>query len=113
MTDTNRPDFQPTLRSALVTLRPMTAGDWDGMFAAAADPLVWEVHPVHERYKPEVFRDFFEGGLTSTMCLTIVDPRTDAIIGSSRYHAYDPVLREVEIGWTFLARSYWGGVYNR
>ena len=34
------------------------------------------------------------------------------VIGSSRYHAYDERKSEVEIGWTFLARSRWGGSYN-
>src|SRR5262249_13198639 len=31
-------------------------------------------------------------------------------IGASRYYWFEP--DELEIGWTFLARSYWGGVYN-
>jgi RimJ/RimL family protein N-acetyltransferase len=34
------------------------------------------------------------------------------MIGSTRYHGYDPAASEVEIGWTFLARSRWGGRYN-
>jgi RimJ/RimL family protein N-acetyltransferase len=37
---------------------------------------------------------------------------TGQVIGSSRFHAYDQDLDEVEIGWTFLARAYWGGRYN-
>ena len=37
---------------------------------------------------------------------------TGQVIGSSRFHAYDPDLDEAEIGWTFLARAYWGGRYN-
>ena len=39
--------------------------------------------------------------------------RTDASIGSSRYYGYEPELSEIEIGWTFLARSHWGGRANR
>jgi N-acetyltransferase len=35
------------------------------------------------------------------------------VIGSSRFHGYDEAAGEVEIGWTFLARSHWGGQYNR
>lgn len=35
------------------------------------------------------------------------------MIGSFRYHGYDPAESVVEIGWTFLARSHWGGRYNR
>jgi RimJ/RimL family protein N-acetyltransferase len=34
------------------------------------------------------------------------------VIGSSRYHGYDAEKREIEIGWTFLAKAYWGGSYN-
>ena len=40
------------------------------------------------------------------------DAQTGEMIGSSRYHGYDPARSEVEIGWTFLARKYWGGRYN-
>ena len=83
------------------------------MFAAAADPLIWEVHPVRERYREPVFREFFDSGLESGMAFAIVDRRTATIIGSSRYHDYRPELDELEIGWTFLARSHWGGSYNR
>jgi RimJ/RimL family protein N-acetyltransferase len=35
------------------------------------------------------------------------------VIGSSRYHGYDEAKSEIEIGWTFLARSHWGGTWNR
>jgi len=34
------------------------------------------------------------------------------IIGSSRFHGYNEADSEVEIGWTFLARTHWGGRYN-
>jgi len=34
------------------------------------------------------------------------------VAGFSRYNAYNEALSEIEIGWTFLARSHWGGVYN-
>jgi RimJ/RimL family protein N-acetyltransferase len=35
------------------------------------------------------------------------------VIGSSRYAGYDERASEIEIGWTFLARSHWGGACNR
>jgi Acetyltransferase (GNAT) domain len=38
---------------------------------------------------------------------------TGSVIGMSRFHGYDAEKSEVEIGWTFLARAYWGGTYNR
>ena len=106
------PDLQPTLRGEHVVLRPAHAGDWPEMFEAAADPLIWAGHPVRERYKAAYFRAFFDDALASRAALTFVDRSTGKIIGSSRYDGYDPLLSEIEIGWTFLARSHWGGVYN-
>jgi RimJ/RimL family protein N-acetyltransferase len=47
------------------------------------------------------------------MAFAILDRQTGRIIGSSRYHDYRPDIGEVEIGWAFIARSHWGGAYNR
>jgi N-acetyltransferase len=42
----------------------------------------------------------------------VADNATSALIGSSRYYDWDPAKREVAIGFTFLARSHWGGTAN-
>ncbi len=106
-------DPQPTLVGETVRLLPMTAGDWDGMFAAAGDPQIWAEHPAHDRWREPVFRCFFDEGLASGGALTIHDSADDTIIGSSRYDRSRVEPDEVEIGWTFLARSHWGGPTNR
>jgi RimJ/RimL family protein N-acetyltransferase len=82
------------------------------LFRVAADPLVWEQHPDRYRYQEEVFRSFFEEALASGGALVALDRATGQIIGSSRYHDYKPEEGVVEIGWSFLAREYWGGRYN-
>ena len=105
-------DFQPTLRGTLVELRPLCAEDEQALFAVASDPLIWEQHPVRDRYKPEVFTAFFRES-ASGGALTVRDCKIGNVVGSSRFHAYNSRVSEVEIGWTFLARSYWGGTYNR
>ncbi len=105
-------DFQPTLHGQTVIIRPLHANDWPAMFAAAADPLIWELHPAHDRYTEPVFRTYFENGLASQMAFAFVARGDGAIIGSSRYHGYDSALSEIEIGWTFLTRAYWGGRIN-
>jgi len=105
-------DRQPVLKGALVELRPLRAEDFDDLYAAAADPLIWEQHPVKDRYVEEVFRRFFRDGLECGGALVALDLKDGRVIGSSRFHGYDPEKSEVEIGWTFLARSHWGGVYN-
>jgi N-acetyltransferase len=106
-------DFQPRLKSELLEIRPLAADDFDGLFGVAADPLLWEQHPEKDRWKSENFQAFFAESLESGGALTVVDNREGRVIGSSRYHGYDEYRSEVEIGWTFLARSHWGGVYNR
>lgn len=106
-------DFQPTLEGELVRLRPLRPEDEDDVFAVASDPLIWEQHPAHDRYQPNVFRNFFRDALASRGALIALDGQDGRIIGSSRFHAYNAEAGEVEIGWTFLARSHWGGKYNK
>ena len=105
-------DLQPTLRGELVELRPLRGEDFDPLYAVASDPLIWEQHPARDRYKPDVFGAFFRESLESGGALIAIDRSSGHVIGSSRFHGYDPDVGEVEIGWTFLARSHWGGVYN-
>lgn len=106
-------DLQPVLKGMLVELRPLPVDDFGVLFAVASDPLIWEQHPAGDRYEEEVFGDFFHDHLTSGGALVARDTRTGSVIGSSRFAGYDEKQSEVEIGWTFLARSHWGGVYNR
>ena len=105
-------DLQPTLNGRLVELRPLRPDDFNALFAVAADPLIWEQHPANNRFEEAVFREFFREALESGGALIAFDAKTGQVIGSSRFHGYDPDRDEVEIGWTFLSRSHWGGVYN-
>ena len=108
-----QPDFQPTLVGPAITIRPIAADDWIEMFAAGSDPEIWKVHPVPDRYTEAGFRKFFDGAVNSKMGFAFVDRATNRLIGSSRYYGREPELGEIEIGWTFLARSHWGGRANR
>ena len=105
-------DFQPVLTGKLLELRPLRDEDFDDLFAVAADPLIWEQHPAKDRYQHEHFRIFFREALESGGTLIAIDRRDGRIIGSSGFQACDGGRSEVEIGWTFLARSHWGGRYN-
>jgi len=105
-------DPQPHPLGNLVELRPLREADFAPLFAVAADPLIWEQHPDPDRYREPVFRDFFSDHLASGGALLALDRRTGSVIGTSRFHGYDRFRSEVEIGWTFLARTHWGGAYN-
>jgi RimJ/RimL family protein N-acetyltransferase len=109
----SQPDFQPTLTGPTVIVRPVAVADWSKLFAAGADPEIWKVHPRSDRYTEPVFRDYFDSAVASKMAFVFVDRSTGRLIGSSRYFGYDPERSEVEIGWTFIARSHWGGATNR
>jgi len=108
----NRFELQPSLYGKLVELRPLRPEHWEDLFAVASDPLIWEQHPASDRYKEEVFREYFRGALQSGGAFIILDRTTQKLIGSSRYFGYDPEKSEIEIGWSFLSRAYWGGRYN-
>lgn len=106
-------DLQPTLKGELLELRPLRAEDYERLYTVASDPLIWEQHPVNDRYKEDVFTAFFQEALESRGALIAIDSQTGEVIGSSRFNGYNEEKREIEIGWTFLARSHWGGTYNR
>lgn len=105
-------DKQPTLTGAYVGVRPLRRSDYDALYAVASDPLLWEQHPVPSRCEEGEFRRFFEESLASGGALLVEDLETGEVIGSTRFHGYSEERGEVEIGWTFLARSHWGGKYN-
>lgn len=105
-------ELQPTLTGELLELRPLRPGDFDALYAVASDPLIWEQHPEPDRHREERFRVYFEDALKSGGALIAYDRKDGRVIGASRYHGYDPARSEIEIGWTFLARPYWGGRHN-
>ena len=105
-------DLQPVLKGEIVELRPLQAENFQGLYKVASDPLIWEQHPNNDRYKKEIFKEFFRDALESGGALIAIDCKDRKIIGSSRFYGYDEEKSEIEIGWTFLARSHWGGLYN-
>lgn len=105
-------ELQPTLEGELILLRPIKPEDYEALYTAASDPLIWEVHPNWDRYKPENFKRYFQGAIDSGGAFIVIDKANGKIIGSSRYHHYDADDRSIHIGWTFLERAYWGGRHN-
>jgi len=105
-------ELQPTLTGTLLELRPLRPEDFDALLKAASDPLIWEQHPETDRYKEEVFRKYFDSAIESGGAFAIIDRKSGRIIGSSRYWNLKPSESEVEIGWTFLERRFWGGRHN-
>jgi RimJ/RimL family protein N-acetyltransferase len=105
-------EFQPLLESEKIFVRPMAADDFDALFEVASDPKLWVQHPARNRYQHGIFRSFFDEAMSSGSAFVIIDRQNDETIGSSRYSNLDVSASEVEIGWTFIARSHWSGGTN-
>lgn len=104
---------QPRLANEQVRLQPLQASHFDALYQVAKDPLIWEQHPNNDRYQEDAFGDFFEDAMASQGALIVINKADQAIIGSSRFQPIEKVENAIEIGWSFLARDYWGGAYNR
>lgn len=104
--------WQPVLENELVLLRPLERSDYEELYEAASDPLIWEQHPAYNRHEREEFDSFFKDSLESGKSFVIIDKQTQKIIGSTRYYDYDPDNSSIKIGFTFLDRAHWGGTFN-
>ncbi len=107
-------NWQPeNLEDDIVKLLPLAEIDFDDLFMAASDPLIWEQHPNSNRYKREVFQLYFDGAISSNTAFKIIDKSSEKVIGCTRFYDYNPTNLSIAIGYTFLARQYWGGRYNK
>ena len=105
-------NLQPALENKFVKIRPLTIADFEKLFAVANDPLVWEQHPNKNRYQRNEFENYFKGAIESGGAFLISNSQTGETIGSTRFYDLNEKDKSVLIGYTFLARSHWGGTYN-
>ncbi len=104
--------IQPTLENDYVKLVPLEQNDFEQLFAVASDPLVWEQHPNKDRYKREVFENFFLGAMESRGAFKIIEKNTGEIAGSTRFYDFNPENNSIFIGYTFYGRKFWGSKLN-
>jgi RimJ/RimL family protein N-acetyltransferase len=105
-------NFQPQLKNDLVIAVPLQAGDFEALYNAASDPLIWEQHPNKNRYQRAEFENYFKGAIESGGAFLVKDAVTDEVIGSSRFSDYNAATNTVAIGYTFFKRSHWGRGHN-
>lgn len=105
-------NLQPTLENELIVLRPLNEQDFESLYQVVKDPLIWEQHPNSDRFKRDVYSAFFKESIESKGALIVIDKASNEVIGSTRFKLIDNAENAVEIGWSFLSRKYWGGVYN-
>lgn len=105
-------NLQPTLSDNLVTLKPLQKEDFENLYKVASDKLLWEQHPNSDRYKKDVFENFFQKAIESKGAFTIFDSKNMEVIGSTRFYNYDENNKTIVIGYTFIDRNFWGSAYN-
>lgn len=112
---TNNMNFnlQPTLANDLITVVPLKEEDFEALFAVASDPLIWEQHPNKDRYKRAVFENFFKGAIEAKGAFIVYENETKKVVGSSRYYDLDESDSSVAVGYTFIAREFWGKGHNQ
>lgn len=106
-------NIQPSLSNELISIRPINKNDFDALFEIASDKLLWEQHPNKDRYKKEVFQVFFENAINSNGACVVINNSDQKIIGSSRYYNLNEESSVIVIGYTFIARAYWGTNFNK
>ena len=107
-------DCIATLAGKDISLRPIQEEDFEALYVAASDPLIWELHPDPLRYQKPIFlENVFKPAVASNAAYVVVENASGKLIGSSRFYEYDAAKREIAIGYTFLSRDYWGGDANR
>ncbi len=106
-------ELQPILTSELIKIQSLKPNDFEVLYKIASDPLLWEQHPNKDRYKREVFENFFKGAMESSGAFLVINNTTGQAIGTSRYYGFDKEAKTVVIGYTFIARDHWGKAYNK
>jgi len=104
-------EFDAVLTGPTIRLRPVRPDEFEPLYAVASDPLIWAQHPAKERSQRGVFETWFKDALLQH-ALAVEESATRRVIGSSRYYDWNPRMREVAIGFTFIARDHWGGRTN-
>lgn len=104
--------LQPTLENETVILQPLQESDFEKLYAVASDPKVWEQHPNKNRCERDIFRNFFEGAMSSGGAFIIIDKESGEVSGSTRFYSYDEDESSIFIGYTFYGTKFWGSKLN-
>ena len=105
----------PTLERRLVRLEPLAKRHAAGLWEASRDARTWRWLPIPQPQTAEELEAWVDDALARAAAgldLPLVTQREGAIVGSTRFLALRPEHRSVEIGWTWLHPSAWGGGVN-
>jgi N-acetyltransferase len=103
----------PTLEGRLVRLEPLGPQHLDELWEASRDPAVWTWLPIVQPADPAELRAWLDEALAGPyLPFATILRGEERAVGSTRFLALRPEHRSIEIGWTWLASSQWGGGAN-
>lgn len=109
-------DFKKIIRSERVFLRPMKTDDFEKMKSLTTDPKMWYYFTA-DLSDEIILKQWIETAISDlkqhkALPLTIVDPKNENIIGTTRIGNISEVNKRVEIGWTWISKEYQGTGIN-
>jgi N-acetyltransferase len=105
-------NLQPVLENEVLRMQPLQPDDLEALYLVGSDPLIWEQHPNKNRWQKPDFENYFKGAVESGSAFLISNSRTGETIGCTRYYDYNETEKSILIGYTFIARQYWGRQFN-
>jgi len=107
----------PTLEGRIVRLEPLRDDHAEELWLASRDPQTWRWLPITQPQTPDEWSAFIDdmheqADVGAQLPLMTRDLRRGEVVGSTRFLALRPEHRSVEIGWTWLHPSAWGGGAN-
>lgn len=103
---------QKILENEKYQLIPLQRGDFESLYKVASDPEIWMQHPNKDRYKRDVFENFFKGAIESCGAFKIVEKAGGEILGSTRFYDFNENNNSIFIGYTFYGIKSWGKGIN-
>jgi RimJ/RimL family protein N-acetyltransferase len=98
-----------TLEGELVRLEPLARAHEDDLWEASRDPATWRWLSIVQPQTRAELHAWLEAALAGDdLAFATVLRSSGRAVGSTRFLAWRPEHRCVEIGWTWLAPSEWG-----
>ena len=98
-----------TLSARGVDLVPLSLAHEEGLRAAAADGVLWNIR-VTSVPEPDQTRSYIDNALLmrdagNRLAFAVIESGSGKVLGCTSYHDIVPALKRVEIGWTWYGKS--------
>ncbi len=104
-----------TLENDFVRLEPLEETHREPLRSAGDVPDIWNFAVVNQfgsDFDAWITYRLREMERTGEVTFAVFDKQAGVFVGSSSYLSYVPWFKRVEIGWTWYAKSAWGGAVN-